>query len=61
MKNQLISKTSQNRQTTVERVPSTLEWVELLKDIPVEKVEIDETGHYDPKKSPEFHDWMVNG
>ena len=61
MKNQLISKTSQNRQTTVERVPSTLEWVELIKDIPVEKVEIDENGHYDPKKSPEFHDWMVNG
>lgn len=42
-------------------VPTTLDWADLVKKIPVEKVEIDEQGKYDPKKSPEFHDWMVNG
>lgn len=42
-------------------VPIALDWAYLVKQIPVEKVEIDEQGKYDPKKSPEFHDWMVNG
>lgn len=42
-------------------VPTALDWADLVKKIPVEKVEIDEQGKYDPKKSPEFHDWMVNG
>lgn len=52
---------SQNGHTLIEKVPATSEWRELLRDIPVEKVKINENGHYDPKKSPEFHDWMVNG
>ena len=34
---------------------------QLLKNFPVEDIEIDENGHYDPEKHPEFHDWMVNG
>ena len=42
-------------------VPTALDWADLVKQIPVEKVEINEQGKYDPKKSPEFHDWMVNG
>lgn len=46
---------------TIKKAPTALEWAEVLKDIPVEKVDIDEHGNYDPKQSPDFHDWMVNG
>lgn len=45
----------------IKKLPSALDWADLIKEIPVENVEIDENGHYDPKKSPDFHDWMVNG
>ncbi|MPQ35084.1 AbrB/MazE/SpoVT family DNA-binding domain-containing protein [Limosilactobacillus fermentum] len=46
---------------TIKKLPTALDWANLVKQIPVEKVEIDEHGNYDPKKSPEFQDWMVNG
>lgn len=36
-------------------------WEKLIKDIPVETIELDEHGHYDPEKHPEFHDWVING
>lgn len=45
----------------IKKLPSALDWADLIKEIPVENVEIDENGHYDPKKSPDFHNWMVNG
>lgn len=45
----------------IKKLPTALDWANLVKQIPVEDVDIDENGHYDPKKSPEFHDWMVNG
>lgn len=45
----------------IKKLPTALDWANLIKQIPVEDVEIDEHGNYDPKKSPEFHDWMVNG
>lgn len=45
----------------IKKVPTSLDWAELLKEIPEEKVEFDKNGHYDPKKSPDFHDWMGNG
>lgn len=45
----------------IKKLPTALDWANLVKEIPVEDVEIDENGHYDPKKSPDFHDWMVNG
>lgn len=45
----------------VKKLPTALDWSNLIKDIPVEDVEFDDKGNYDPKKSPEFHDWMVNG
>ncbi len=45
----------------IKKLPTALDWADLVKEIPVEDVEIDENGHYDPKKSPDFHDWMVNG
>lgn len=45
---------------TIKKLPTALDWANLVKQIPVENVEIDKEGHYNPKKSPEFHDWMVN-
>lgn len=30
-------------------------------DLPVENVNIDQNGHYDAWKSPNFHKWMVDG
>ena len=45
----------------IKKAPSALDWSQLLKQIPNERVDIDLNGHYDPKKSPDFHDWMVNG
>ena len=41
--------------------PTALDWANLVKQIPVEDVKIDENGYFDPKKSPDFHDWMTNG
>lgn len=46
---------------TIKKLPTALDWADLVKQYPVEDVEIDEKGRYDPKKSPDFHDWMVNG
>ncbi|MCC4399350.1 AbrB/MazE/SpoVT family DNA-binding domain-containing protein [Limosilactobacillus reuteri] len=45
----------------IKKLPTALDWADLVKEIPVEDVKIDENGHYDPKKYPDFHDWMVNG
>lgn len=50
-----------NNEIRIKKLPTALDWANLVKEIPVEDVEIDENGHYDPKKSPDFHDWMVNG
>lgn len=58
MCNALIGKTSQKGQIVI---PTTQDWFYLVKGIPVEDVKMDKHGHYDPKKSPDFHDWMVNG
>ena len=43
------------------KMPTKNEWRHVLKDIPVEKVDMDPNGNYDPKKAPHFHNWMVNG
>jgi len=58
MANTMTGKMSQKGQVVI---PTALDWADLVKQIPVEKVEIDEYGNYDSKKSPEFHNWMVNG
>ena len=50
-----------NGEITIKKLPTALDWVKLIKQIPVEDVKIDENGYFDPKKSPDFHDWMVNG
>lgn len=46
---------------TIKKLPTALDWADLVKQIPVEEVEFDENGHYDPKQAPDYHDWMVNG
>lgn len=46
---------------TVETMPTNDEWSSLFSKIPTEIVALDEKGQYNPKKSPDFHDWMVNG
>mgnify|MGYP005763873397 CR=1 FL=1 len=46
---------------TIKKVPTAVDWANLVRQIPVEEVKIDAQGNYDPKKSPEFHDWMING
>lgn len=50
-----------NNEVIVKKLPTALDWSNLIAELPEEKVEIDKNGQYDPKKSPNFHDWMVNG
>lgn len=50
-----------NEQITIKKLPTKLDWDKVISDIPVEVVDIDENGHYNPEKSPDFHDWMANG
>lgn len=50
-----------DNQITIKKLPTALDWAELIDQLPVEKVEFDKNGKYDSKKSPDFHDWMVNG
>ncbi|GFZ27375.1 AbrB family transcriptional regulator [Lactobacillus corticis] len=45
----------------MDKIPTADDCSKLIKGISVENIEIDENGHYDPKQSPDFHDWMVNG
>ncbi|WP_304652913.1 AbrB/MazE/SpoVT family DNA-binding domain-containing protein [uncultured Ligilactobacillus sp.] len=56
-----ISFEVKNDEIRIKKLPTAIDWKELVEQIPVEDVEIDEDGHYDQKKSPDFHDWMVNG
>lgn len=37
------------------------EWEKLTANIPVEHIEFDKNGHYDPKKRPEFDEWVREG
>lgn len=50
-----------NNEVIVKKLPTALDWSNLIAELPEEKVEIDKNGQYDPQKSPNFHDWMVNG
>ena len=50
-----------NGEITIKKLPTALDWAKLVEQIPVEDVNIDKNGCFDPKKSPDFHDWMVNG
>ena len=37
------------------------EWEKLAANIPVEHIEFDKNGHYDPKEHPEFDEWVREG
>ena len=50
-----------NGEITIKKLPTALDWANLVKQIPVEDVKIGENGYFDPEKSPDFHDWMING
>jgi len=45
----------------IKKLPTSLEWSNLISDIPTEVVDFDDNGNYDKERSPNFHDWMVNG
>ncbi|RXT27237.1 AbrB family transcriptional regulator [Lacticaseibacillus chiayiensis] len=42
----------------IRALPTADEWADLFKNTPTEVVNLDKRGHYDPEKSPAFHDWM---
>lgn len=42
----------------IKKVPSNLNWDKLIKDIPNEKAEFDQKGHYDAAQAPHFDEWM---
>lgn len=42
----------------IKKLPSSLDWNDLIKDIPNEKVTFDQNNHYDASKSPYFDEWM---
>ena len=60
---ELVIEVNESKQIVIEKAPSALDWEKLLqsKEIPSEKIVLDEKGQYDSKKHPDFHDWMVNG
>lgn len=49
------------QQIILSKAPDTLDWANLVKQISSEKVEFNDKGEYNPKLSPEFHEWMSNG
>ena len=50
-----------NNDTTPAQLPTTDDWKQLINTLPIEEVNIDSNGHYDPTQAPSFHDWMING
>ena len=42
----------------LEKLPSVLDWQDLVAGIPIERVDFDEAGKYDATKSPNFDEWM---
>ncbi|MEX0381010.1 AbrB family transcriptional regulator [Leuconostoc sp. MS02] len=46
---------------TEETMPIIDEWASLYSKIPTEVVALDEKRQYNQEKSPDFHDWLING
>lgn len=53
-----LTATLEGDKIVIRALPTADEWRELFKNVPVEDVDVDEHGHYDPEKSPQFHEWM---
>lgn len=45
----------------IKKVPTLEDWDKITANIPVEHIEFDENGHYDPKKHSEFDEWVRKG
>lgn len=45
----------------IKKAPTVEDWDKVTANIPVEHIEFDENGHYDPKKHPEFDEWVRKG
>lgn len=52
---------SDDGEIILKKLPTALDWRDLIADIPSETVDITEDGQYDPEKAPNFHDWMTKG
>lgn len=50
-----------NGNLVMKKVPTLEDWDKITANIPVEHIEFDENGHYDPKKHPEFDEWVREG
>ncbi|MCK8607250.1 AbrB family transcriptional regulator [Apilactobacillus ozensis] len=42
----------------IKKMSSALSWQQLVSELPNETVDIDDKGHYDAKKPPNFAAWM---
>lgn len=47
-----------NNELVLKKLPTALDWHNLITTIPNEKVDVDQNGHYNPEKASHFHDWM---
>jgi len=55
---QVTMDVNDNNELVLKKFPTALDWHNLITAIPNEKVDVDQSGHYNPKKAPHFHDWM---
>ncbi|WP_105957310.1 AbrB/MazE/SpoVT family DNA-binding domain-containing protein [Apilactobacillus quenuiae] len=53
-----VSITQVNGELLIKKMPSGLEWQNLINQIPNEQVNIDNNGNYDAEESPNFDKWM---
>lgn len=56
--NRELTATLEDDKIVIRALPTADEWADLFKNVPTEDVDVDEHGHYNPSKSPNFHDWM---
>ncbi|GFK28250.1 AbrB/MazE/SpoVT family DNA-binding domain-containing protein [Tetragenococcus halophilus] len=47
-----------NNELVLKKLPTALDWHNLITTIPNEKVDVDQNGYYNPEKASHFHDWM---
>ncbi|KFN93300.1 hypothetical protein TMUPMC115_0505 [Tetragenococcus muriaticus PMC-11-5] len=45
-----------NNELVLKKLPTALDWHNLITTIPNEKIDVDQSDHYNPKKAPHFHD-----
>ncbi|WP_318766150.1 AbrB/MazE/SpoVT family DNA-binding domain-containing protein [Lactiplantibacillus carotarum] len=50
--------TNSSGEMLLKRKPSALDWSNLIKGLPTEKVDINEDGHFDEQAAPRFAKWM---